>query len=280
MGRGVITFLQTTLPKMVDYLTTVSTYEPHTRSSIDLPDRSDIANALRRRGGTKPALVREAVPLLPYLLDIPAQLASVTAAVIRTSRGEHYTRASSDDKMDELIARCCEVEATALQRVSQLASRASDIVPASPTDKRNSASPTITPRYRKPSVTKPPPSSHRQRKISRPVTAPSQSDLSDRQGPEIPSDTSLPSSPVSLAPLTRLSARTSQVDLNVGQPSSPEDVNWSRQGDNVDTTDSAPSYSTRSPTEFLPKAVDSQNESDDQARKKKGILRGILMIRR
>ncbi|KAF7985386.1 hypothetical protein HWV62_6639 [Athelia sp. TMB] len=275
-------FLQSKLPEMKEYLNVVSTYVPSSAPTNDVKPHKDILNALRWRLRTKPALVREAVPSLPYLVDIPAQLASVAAAVIRGSRSDHYSRSPDppDDQLDELLIRGGEIEATALQRVGQLASRTSD-PPASPTSKRHSASPTITPRNRRTSTSKHPPSSHRPRRTSRPVTAPSQSDLSDTLGHEIPSDASLPSSPVSsgLSPLAKLLTRTSQVDLTGGQPSSPEDISARRRSDKLKarstSTDSVPG-SAQSQADFSWRAADSQNESDDQAKRKKGILKSIL----
>jgi hypothetical protein len=142
---------------------------------------------------------------------------------------------------------------------------------------------------RRPSINstpKSPPSSLRpfnSRKPSRPATVPSQSDLSDTpQGPEQPSEASLPSSPLSnevLAPPSRLLNRASQTDLNSGQP---EDNSWSRRKSKLKarsmSTDSVP-HTAQSPADssaLTPKAAEPQTEPDDQIRKKKGILRGIL----
>lgn len=278
--KHVTPFLQAKLPEMKKYLTAVSTHNSSIAPPPTSRDRKDIVNSLRLNLRGKPALVREAVPILPYLVDIPAQLAAVAAAVTRGSRSDHYSRSSdlADEELNELLARSSEVEATALQRVGQLASRSSDTRPISPSNKRHSAAPTITPRFRKTSVSNHPLPSHRPRRTSRPFTAPSHSDLSDSQGPENPSDTSGPSSPVSLSPLAKLLTRTSQVDLTGGSPSSPEDVSWVRR-DNLKarstSADSVPGSSS-SPADFSPRATDSQNESDDQGRRRKGILKSIL----
>jgi len=241
---------------------------------------------------------REAVPLLPHLLDVPRHLAVVTSAVIRASKGKQNRRKPSetvDMQLEAFIAGCFEVEETALHRVSQLASRTSENLPASSTANRHSISSTITARFSRPSINsmpKSPPSGHgspASRKPYRPTTAPSQSDLSDTpQGPEVPSDASLPSSPVStnvLTPSSRLLTQTSQVDMSSGQPSSPEDGTWSRKNRvkvRSTSTDSIPSYAAQSPADSSPmvtKAAESQTESDDQNRKKKGIFRGILTRR-
>lgn len=278
--RHVAPFLQEKLPEMKKYLSVVSTYESSPAQTPRHRARKDIVDAFRLHLREKPALVHEAVPLLPYLVDVPAQVAGIAAAVTRGARGDHYSLPSdpADEELNELLARSGEVEATALQRVGQLASRSS-ARPPSPSSKRLSAAPTITPRFRKTSVSKPPPSSIRPRRMSRPFTAPSQSDLSDTQGPESPSDMSLPSSPVSLSPLAKLVNRTSQVDLTGGQPSSPEDASWLRRADKLNarspSVDSVPG-SSQSRGDFSPKAVESQNESDDPGRRKKGILKSIL----
>jgi hypothetical protein len=306
--RGVQDFLKDSLPGMIDYILVISTpipdpygaypgpYGPYTGPSEDRRNRLNIVDALQQRGAIMPVLFREAVPLLPHLLDVPRHLAVVASAVIRASKGKQQRRKPSqpiDAQLDEFIARCFEVEETALQRVSQLASRAPEPPPASPTARRLSTSSAVTARFRQPSINsvpRSPPFNHRplnSQKSCRPATAPSQSDLSNTlQGPEMQSDASFPASPSILTPPSRLSARASQTDLNSGQPSSPEDISWSRRKSRLKakstSTDSIPSYTAQSPADSSPvaaKAVESQTESDDQIRKKKGILRGILTRR-
>lgn len=299
--RGVKDFLKDSLPGMVDYIRVISTptpdaYGSYSGPSADRHERIAIVDALHKRGATMPVLDREAVPLLPHLLDVPRNLAYVTSAVIRASKGKQYRRKPSesvDVQLEEFIARCFEVEETALHRVSQLASRASENSPASSTANWQSTSSTVTAGLRRPStisMPKPPPSSHRPalRKPSRPATAPPQSDLSDTpQGPDMPSDASLPSSPTTkvLSPPNRLLNQASQAELG-GQPSSPDDGTWSRRTNKLKgrstSTDSIPSYTAQSPVDSLPvtsKTAESQIDSDDQTRKKKGILRGILTRR-
>jgi hypothetical protein len=307
--RGVKDFLKDSLPGMVEYVLVISTvvsdpygaypgpYGSYTGPPVDIRERLTIIDALRQRGVTMPVLDREAVPLLPHLLDVPRHLAVVTSAVIRASKGKQHRRKPSelvDAQLDEFIARCFEVEETALHRVSQLASRAAENPPASPIANRHSASEAVSAHFRRPisSMPKSSPSIHRpisSQKPSRPVTAPSQSDLSDAAlGSEVPSDVSLPSSPVSsnvLAPPSRLLPRTSQTELKSGQPSSPEEVTWSRRNGKVRSisTDSIPLYSGQSTANsspvVVPKTIQSQIESEEQIRKKKGILRGILTRR-
>jgi len=65
---------------------------------------------------------------MPQIPDIPKQLAIITSAVIRNSR-DYHSRAKPNDPSDrplnEFCSRCFEVEESALQRVSQLATRIS-----------------------------------------------------------------------------------------------------------------------------------------------------------
>lgn len=306
--RGVKDFLKDSLPGMVEYILVISTvvsdpygaypgpYGSYTGPPADIRERLTIIDALRQRGVTMPVLDREAVPLLPHLLDVPRHLAVVTSAVIRASKGKQHRRKPSEPveaQLDEFIARCFEVEETALHRVSQLASRAAKNPPASPIANRHSASEAVSAHFRRPisSMPKSSPSSHRplsSQKPSRLATAPSQSDLSDAaQGSEVPSDASLPSSPISsnvLAPPSQLLPRTSQTDLKSGRPFLPEEATWSRRNGKVRSisTDSIPLYSgqpTADSSPVVPKTIQSQIESEEQIRKKKGILRGILTRR-
>lgn len=282
--RGVVDFVKESVPGMVDYLLVISTpvpesYSSHVGPAADRHDRLVVADALSQRGSMMPVLEREAVPLLPDFLDVPRNLAIVASAVIRTSKGQQQKLRPTDALLDEFISRCFEVEETALQRVSQLASRASDNAPSSPPTNRHSTSPTTTTRFRQSSMSKSPPSSHRPRKTSRPATAPSYSDLSDATHGI--SDISLPSSPIStsiLVPPNRLLPRGSQVDLRGGQPSSPEDGAHAQQENHFRAQDSIAAQLPVDSLPVIPKPADSQTESDDQARKnpKKGILRGIL----
>lgn len=303
--RGVKEFLKESLPAMVDYILVVSTpvsdpYGSYQGGSGDRHDRLNVVNALRQRGTTMPVLDREAIPLLPHLLDVPRHLAEVTSAVIRTSKGRHCKNKPSgleDGQLDEFIAKCVEVEELALQRVSSLVARRpsqDEDSPFFPVGNRHPTSP-VAARFRRPSVSKSPPSSHRpygSRNFSRPGTAPtSQSDLSDTlRYSEVPSDASLPSSPVSNSIIvpSRLMTRTSQADMSSGQsPSSPEDKpshpRFKRLNTRSTSTESIPSYPTQSPLDSVPiasKATESQTDvSDDPNRKKKGILRGILTRR-
>jgi len=293
-------FLKDSLPGMVDYILVISTpvadaHTPYPGPQADSRECLAIVDALRQRVAPMPMLDREAVPCLSHQLDVPRQIAIVVSAVLRASKGKQHKGKLSepaDVQLQELIARCFEVEETALHRVSQLASRESENLSAFPTVYRHSTLSTVTAGFRHHPIdpmSKPLPSGHRplaSRKPLRPVTAPSPSEVSDMpQGPEGHSDGSLPSSPVSssvLAPSSRLLTRASQADLSSGQPSSPEDGTWSPRKNKLTigsiSTDSIPYYTARSPADspMAPKATEPQIESDDQLRKKKGILRGIL----
>lgn len=215
-------------------------------------------------------------------MDVPRHLAVVTSAVIRSSKGQQHRRKSSetpDKHLEGFVAKCFEVEETALHKVSQMASHASENAGSS---SRNPPSP-ITARFRRPSVgSKAPPSSHKPRKLSRPFTAPSQSDLSDNaRGQEGPSDASLPSSPVSNSVVVpRLRTRVSNTDISGQSPSSPEDQSgtWSRRKHKLLNTRSTSTYSIPSYT-TAPTKTELQAEASDDNKKKKGILRGILTRR-
>ncbi|EPQ60641.1 Rho GTPase activation protein [Gloeophyllum trabeum ATCC 11539] len=128
--RGVKNFLTSSLPAMIDYILVVSTLESEKargpyQYSPDRHERLHVMNSLQRRGPGMPLLHREAIPLLPHLLDIPRHLAIITSAVIRHSRS--YPRQSSNDPaeapLDAFCARCFEIEQRALHRVSHLAAR-------------------------------------------------------------------------------------------------------------------------------------------------------------
>ncbi|KAL1951926.1 hypothetical protein VTO73DRAFT_1075 [Trametes versicolor] len=221
--RGVKDFLNDSLHAMIDYILVVSTPEtgnkgPSTPLSSDKHERLRIMNALRQRSATAPVLHREAIPLLPYMLDIPRHLAVVTSVVVRYSRTQNFQAAKpsvssnsngsgTDDRFfAEFCSRCMEVEEQALFRVSKLAAR----------PRRQYSEPAIFPLPRVPSMPTniplpPSPSSPlksplRGRKISsasprlksrksgRPSTAPSNSEDSQDsptraslQGPPTPS---------------------------------------------------------------------------------------------
>jgi hypothetical protein len=129
--RGVKTFVQDSIPAMVDYIIVVSTpvsdpYNAYPGHAATRHDRLNVVSSLRQRGSALPVLHREAIPLLPHLLDIPRHLAIITSAVIRNAKDFRRTAShdAEDSPLDEFCSQCFEVERCALQRVSQLASRA------------------------------------------------------------------------------------------------------------------------------------------------------------
>ncbi|EED79572.1 predicted protein [Postia placenta Mad-698-R] len=133
--RGVKDFLTNSLQGMVDYIVVVSTPDSEetsrtaSSSSAGKHENLRIVNALHRRGGDAPVLYREAIPLLPHLLDLPKHLAVITALVVRQSRARNYLPSRPRDPMPEegpfgeFCAKCMQVEERAVRRVSQLANR-------------------------------------------------------------------------------------------------------------------------------------------------------------
>ncbi|KAG7099214.1 hypothetical protein E1B28_001081 [Marasmius oreades] len=129
---GVKDFLKESIPAMIDYLLIVSTPGPEdTRNGTSRSsdhDHTKVVNSLQKRMSTMPVLYREAIPVLPHLLDPARHLAVITSAVIRTSRtylSDTNAQESRDSPLEELYSRCVEVEEKALYRVSQLAAQLS-----------------------------------------------------------------------------------------------------------------------------------------------------------
>ncbi|KAL0071970.1 hypothetical protein AAF712_000893 [Marasmius tenuissimus] len=126
---GVKDFLKEGASGMIDYLLVVSTPAPEdvrggTPSRTPDPEQVKLASNLKKRMAAMPALYREAIPVLPHLLDPARHLAVITSAVIRTSHtylSESKTREPRDKPLEELCLRCLDVEEKALHRVSQLA---------------------------------------------------------------------------------------------------------------------------------------------------------------
>jgi hypothetical protein len=294
--RGVKDFLKDSLPAMVDYILVVSTpagdaYGSYPGTGTDQHDRLNIANTLRQRALTMPVLDRETIPILPYLLDIPRHLAIITSAVIRNSRDYHTKPKSQepgDRALDELCAKCFEVEGHALQRVSQLATRISSDRrwPSTSAGPTQVSSPPVSAQSRPDHSPTSPLSisstgQRRARKLTRPSTAPSASDT-DLSRRNMLSDVSTPSSP------SRLFTRDTQPTTNTTtQPSSPEGERgtWSRRRHRQlplksPSTDSIPSYGINGVSSPLARplrlADPSTDISDDGGKRKRGLLRGIL----
>lgn len=125
--RGIKGFLKQNLSAMVDYILVVSTpihdtYSPHSGHPAFSHQRLKVVNSLHQRGSTTPILDREAIPLLPHVLDIPRHLACVCSSLMRSTRlvGSKPSSVESD-YLSDLCSRCFEVEEIALKRVTQLA---------------------------------------------------------------------------------------------------------------------------------------------------------------
>jgi hypothetical protein len=127
--RGLQSFLAENLPSMIDYIRVVSNPVPdplgtNVGNSTSGHDHLYIINSMRQRGAKRSALENEASPLLPHL-DMAKHLAIIASSVIRNVKDSPRPLTSADGHLEELYVRCLEVEEHALQRVHQLASRAS-----------------------------------------------------------------------------------------------------------------------------------------------------------
>lgn len=170
--RGIKNFLKQNIPAMVDYILVVSTpihdINSHTGHPAFSHQRLRVVNSLHQRGSTIPVLEREAIPLLPHVLDIPRHLACISSSLIRSARlvGSRVNLLE-EDHLPDLCSRCSEVEEIALQRVSRLATGGSHPVTVR-WDVPRSRLPDKTPQSLLSSTSHP--------KSSRPSTAPSPSD--------------------------------------------------------------------------------------------------------
>ena len=132
--RGVRDFLVNSRHAMIDYIIVVSTSAPDkfpTPGSPGGPDsdrkeRLRVIESLRFRGANMPLLNREAIPLLPNLLDVPRHLAVISSAIVRRSNevlAKHRANGTPvDPDLHEFVNKCLEIEQQALKRVSNLAS--------------------------------------------------------------------------------------------------------------------------------------------------------------
>ncbi|TDL28435.1 Rho GTPase activation protein [Rickenella mellea] len=125
--RGIKNFLKDSIPAMIDYILVVSTPVPERYgvfppATNDNHDRIQAMNSLRERAHSMPTLHREAIPLLPHLIDVSKHLAILGSAIVRNiSRRNGELQKGSP--LEELSQKCLEVEAEALQCVNQLATR-------------------------------------------------------------------------------------------------------------------------------------------------------------
>ena len=137
--RGVRDFLVNSRQAMIDYILVVSTSTP---DKFPIPGSPDVANSdrkerwqvvesLRFRGANMPLLNREAIPLLPHLLDVPRHLAVISSAIVRRSNElltKHQTNGITvDPDLDEFVNKCLEIEQQALRRVSKLAAHTREL---------------------------------------------------------------------------------------------------------------------------------------------------------
>ncbi|KAH7883586.1 Rho GTPase activation protein [Phlebopus sp. FC_14] len=127
--QGVKHFLQRNLSAMVDYILVISSPAPdahstHSGQPAFSHQRLTVVNTLHQRGATLPVLDREAIPLLPHVLDIPRHLACICSYLLRSARLASSRSKSFEgaDHLVDLCAKCFEVEEVGLQRVSQLPS--------------------------------------------------------------------------------------------------------------------------------------------------------------
>lgn len=189
---------------MVDYILVVSTpihdtYSPHSGHPRFSYQRHKVVDSLHQRGPTIPILEREAVPLLPHVLDIPRHLACISSSLIRSTRLVSSKANSVErDNLSDLCSRCFAVEETALQRVSRLRATVGSHPAALRWDVLQPCLPDKTP-HSPPSPTSP--IGYVRQNSFRPLTAPSPSDqplptssypLSDTSFPHNPSPEDLP----------------------------------------------------------------------------------------
>ena len=137
--RGVRDFLVSGRQAMVDYILVVSTSTPDNfpipgspdTISSDRKERSQAIESLRFRGANMPLLSREAIPLLPHLLDVPRHLAVISSAIVRRSNellAKHQANGTPVDlDLDEFVNKCLEIEQQALKRVSKLAAHTREV---------------------------------------------------------------------------------------------------------------------------------------------------------
>ncbi|KAA1471480.1 Rho GTPase activation protein [Dentipellis sp. KUC8613] len=125
--RGVKSFLEDSLPAMIDYILVVSSPKANSGQPSQSSTKSRIVKTVQERRSNMPALQKDAVPLLPDLLDVPRHLAIITTAVLRHSRAS----SAQGNLLREFSGRCSEIEQQALYRVSRLASYDARIAAAS-----------------------------------------------------------------------------------------------------------------------------------------------------
>ncbi|KAI0073136.1 Rho GTPase activation protein [Panus rudis PR-1116 ss-1] len=119
--KAVEDFLGRSSDAMVDYILMLSSVEgtPSCPPGKDGREKVRAVRLLQHRTANSPILFREAIPSLPYVLDVPKHLAVVCSVVVRHSRKHGYPMKpndANDVQFNELCLRCLEVEEQALQR--------------------------------------------------------------------------------------------------------------------------------------------------------------------
>ena len=307
--RGVKDFLTDSLQAMIDYIIIVSTPEPgskapSTPSTSDKHERLRIMHALRQRSLNAPVLHREAIPMLPHLLDIPRHLAVITSVVVRYSRTQNLQSPSrpvapEDKFFAEFSARCMEVEEQALFRVSKLAAKPRrqhsepairvrvPPLPVSPLPVSPSSPWRLPTRERKISLASSP-TKRARTKAGRPSTAPSSPDWSEADG--APQGARQPAGSNSTSPR---SPRHPPMPLPLPSPSPLPDPPASASGDvyegrsrakRAQAVPHARSTSTDSPLArksvpaplLSPLSDSSIDGADDAGKRRRNFLRSIL----
>ncbi|PSS37746.1 hypothetical protein PHLCEN_2v439 [Hermanssonia centrifuga] len=282
---------------MVDYIVSVSSLggdstEPLIPQGMDTHERIRMINTLNQRVSKLPALTKEAMPLLPHMLDIPKHLAVMTSVVVRHTRKPlpAKTGAMAEHDFDEFCSICLQVEEQALFRVSQLARRRKHQPPASISFLHTPSSlPMVIPsRDRKSSL---PSSSPSEQKHRRPPTAP--------YNPGIPDTADITMSPNATAGITCILSRTSLSDarqssaqsssmgghVTAGSAGEPQSLPIPRPAfthhPRSSSTDSAlvridqkTSGSPSTPLAYV--SPDANDDSIEGIRSRKSLFRGIL----
>ncbi|KDQ07706.1 hypothetical protein BOTBODRAFT_59835 [Botryobasidium botryosum FD-172 SS1] len=130
-------FLSENVEAMIDYIIIVSTHLPETpwdgapltrRGSKGDYDQANITKSLGERTSLLSTLEREAVPRLPYILDLPRDLAMLASAVVRRARSNQKTEhqpfsgprpmsANTQSRLEEFSLTCLEIDARASRHV-------------------------------------------------------------------------------------------------------------------------------------------------------------------
>jgi len=205
--RSIKDFLTSSRAAMIDYIFVVSSPGPGARGSLstlafdERLNRLRVIDSLNHRSATMPLLYREAIPVLPYLLDVPRHLAVISSAVIRRSvayRGTLKSDSSEAIDLEEFCEKCYVIEEHALRRVNQLGS----LVLQAPSRKKRPSNTSVGGRSSTTSIRSNPLPSHTRSTqsgkekespvtslvslTSRPSTAPTPSDRRSEQPPAPP----------------------------------------------------------------------------------------------